>query len=477
MSILKQICLATLAAIAIQSCDNDTATLGIYPESDGITNSTASYEITSRSVLMDSVVASSAISYLGSVTDPETQAELTADFAAQFFTFENYTFPERNMMVGTVDGKETAGVVQCDSLEVRLYFDNYYGDANQPMKLEVYELSRDKILSEDSVYYTNLDISKYVDNNATPLASKVFTPKDYANTSSSSATSINISLDNALGTRMMQKYYEDPNNYKNSYNFIRNVFPGLYFKVSNGSGVMVGIYVGTLNIHFRYKEAGKDSVYTGMSRFSATPEVIQSTRFQNSNLNELVAEQDYTYLKTPAGIITELTLPIDEMFSGKHANDSINLASVTFTRYNKLQDNYQLGTPGSLLMVRKGDYARFFKEKQVSNNRTNFTSTFNAVYNSYTFDNIGRLLSYCKNERTNLAKQQGITEEQWMQKNPDWNKVFLVPVTITTSEVNTGYYSQQVQVSVNHDMSMNSIRLVGGNTKLKMQVIYSKFNR
>ncbi len=476
MSILKHVCWLALAAVVMQSCDTDTLSMGIYPESDEITNSTASYEITSRSVLMDSVVAASTVSYLGSVTDPETQADITADFAAQFYTFEDYTLPERSMLVGTVDDKETAGIVQCDSLEVRLYFNDYYGDANQPMKLEVYELSHDRILSEDSVYYTDLDLSKFVDSNAKPLASKVFTPKDYTD-EDTSTPNISVMLDNTLGTRMMEKYYENPDNYKNSHNFIRNVFPGLYFKVSNGRGVMLSIYVGTLNIHFRYKDAEKDSICNGIARFSATPEVIQSTRFQNGNMQELVDEQDYTYLKTPAGIMTELSLPIDEMFSGKHASDSINLASVTLTRYNKAQNDYQLGTPSTLLMVRKGDYARFFKEKQVSNNRTSYTTSFNSVYNSYTFDNIGRLLSYCKNERTNQAKLQGITEEQWMLENPDWNKVLLVPVVVTTSEVNTnGYYTQTVQVSVKHDMSMNSTRLVGGKDKLQMQVIYSKFN-
>ncbi len=481
MSILKHVCRIAIVALVMQSCDNDISSIGIYPESDKITNSDTIYEISSRSVLLDSVTATNTISYLGCVTDPETKTDISADFAAQFYTFENYTLPERNMMVGTVNEKETQGVVQCDNLEVRLYFNDYYGDANQLMKLEVYELSQDKILSEDSTYYTDIDFSKYIkhtDGKATPIASKIFSPKDYAIASTSDQSYISIKLDPAIGTKMMEKYYEDPNNYKNSYNFIHNVFPGLYFKISNGRGVMLSIYVGTLNLYFRYKETENGSTCDGMARFSATPEVIQSTRFQNSNLESLVAEKDYTYLKTPAGIVTELELPIDQMFSGKYANDSINKASVTLTRYNKEQNGYQLGTPATLLMVRKSDYTRFFKEKQVSNNRTSYTTSFNAAYNNYTFDNIGRLLSFCKNERAHLAQQQGITEEQWAQKNPDWNKVLLVPVTVTSSEINTNGYAQTVQVSVNHDMSMNSTRLMGGeNNKLQMQVIYSKFSK
>ena len=52
----------------------------------------------------------------------------------------------------------------------------------------------------------------------------------------------------------------------------------------------------------------------------------------------------------------------------------------------------------------------------------------------------------------------------------DWNKVVLVPVVTTTN--NSG-----AQVSVTHDLSLNSVRLVGGDTKIKMQVVYSKFQQ
>ena len=168
-----------LALFSLTACDDNTSDIGIFPESDGITNSSETYELTTRSIEMGPVLASSTVNYLGSITDPETGTNLTADFAAQFYVLENYSFPLQEDMVGDEDGEEKLGIVQCDSCEVRLFFSDYYGDGNNPMKLEVYELSSENILSEDEVYYTDIDLSQYLPADAKPIASRVFTPIDY----------------------------------------------------------------------------------------------------------------------------------------------------------------------------------------------------------------------------------------------------------------------------------------------------------
>lgn len=470
--------------LALTACDDNTASLGIYPESDGLTQSTAIYELTTRSVPMDSVVAYSMVNYLGNITDPETGADISADFAAQFYTLENYKFPPKNLMVGNAeDGTSKRGIVQCDSCEVRLYFDSYYGDANNPMKLEVYELSKESIMNEDSVYYTNVDLTQFLSADARPIASRIFTPKDYnvptiTQNNASYTPNVRIVLPREVGQRIMDKFYENPEYFKDSYHFIRNVFPGLYFKTSNSNGTMLAVYVGAFNLYYRFgDEHVEDTVYSGLTRFAATPEVIQSTHFDNQDLDQLVADPTCTYLKTPAGICTEMTLPIDQAFSGVHATDSISMASVTLTRYNKPQDTYQLGTPSELLMVRKKDVHEFFLNHKVANNRTSYTTAFDASRNSYTFNNICRLMAFCKHEKMAAAKEAGITEEEWAAQNPDWNKVLLIPVVTSSHSVELNGAAATVQSSVSHDLSLNSIRLVGGTTPIKMQVVYSKFHQ
>ncbi len=475
MSLFKKLSLLMLAVMTLAACDDNTSSMGIYPITDAVTNSTSIFQLTTRSVKMDSVVASSTISYLGDITDPETGTDIKADFAAQFYTFENYTFPDKSLMMGNVDGVDTKGVVQCDSVEVRLYFDDYYGDDNNPMKVDVYELDKDNVLSEDSTYYSDVDLSQYIAANAKPLASRVFTPMDYnlgeADLSSSSHShNVHLMLPPEFGQRIMEKYYEDPTNFQDSYHFIRNVFPGLYFTTSNGRGTMLSVYVGTCNVYFHFGEIESDTTYVGLARFAATPEVIQSTHFENGDMNTLLEDNSCTYLKTPAGICTEMTLPVDEIFGGEHLTDSVSMASVTVTRYNKEQDDYQLGTPTELLMVRKQDYNAFFRENKVSDDRTSYTTDFSSTYNTYTFSNICRLLAYCKHEKASKAAAEGLSEEEWAAQNPDWNKVLLVPVTTSSNSSGT-------EVSVNHDMGLNSIRLVGGDTKINMQVVYNKFNQ
>ena len=81
------------------------------------------------------------------------------------------------------------------------------------------------------------------------------------------------------------------------------------------------------------------------------------------------------------------------------------------------------------------------------------------TYNTYTFNNIGSLIKY-------LGKNAD-------RSKPDWNKVVIVPVTVTVNNT-TGELTK-----VAHDMSMTSTRLVGGSqnpySPLKISVIYSKF--
>lgn len=81
-------------------------------------------------------------------------------------------------------------------------------------------------------------------------------------------------------------------------------------------------------------------------------------------MKELVNDTKCTYLKTPAGLCTEVTLPIEEMYEA-HKNDTLNSISVSFQKL-KDQSNtpLKMGTPGILLMVRKKRNERFLRKQQ-----------------------------------------------------------------------------------------------------------------
>ena len=467
-------------ALTLMSCDEDTGKIGIYPQEDAISTTTASFGILSADLLNENVPAGSTTYYLGKVIDPETDQAITAIFAAQFHTFEGYSFPKEEDILADNDGN------RCDSIEIRLFIKSVFGDKNNPMKLEVWPLSmsQDKLLQESEHFYTNTDLWQYVDEENGPIATKVFTATDYImsdeqRASSTYSDNVRIVLPREYGEHIMETYYSNPNSFRDSYQFIRNVCAGFLFRTVGGTGTMLNIESCTINLNFQYmSEAFPDSTLSATCRFAATPEVIQSTQFESSNLAGLIGNEEYTMLKTPAGICTELILPVDEIYKG-HENDSITRASFTLMRINNqdedaLDDNYALGIPQQLLLVRKQNMDSFFEKHQVSDSQQSYTTSFSSTYNSYSFDNISRLITYCNNEKHAGMKALGMTEEEWEAANPEWNHVVLVPVTVSSASDNNGNISQ---VSVNQDLSLCSTKLVRGTeaNPIKMQVIYSRF--
>jgi len=469
-----------LLPILFVSCTESTESVGIFPDADGIANSNAIYNVYTKSVLMDSVLYNGTYNYLGSIKDPETNVDIKASFAAQFHTFENFQFPKRNLLFPDCQKTHAEDPVECDSIELRLFCKDYYGDPNNPMKLEVYPLSFDRIIEEDSLFYANSDLEQYVDEGTAPIATKVFTAVDYTipedvREGDNYTNNIRIVLPREYGTKLLNTYYEHPEYYKNSYNFIRKVCPGFFFKIKSGTGTMMNIEVSTLNLYFTYYDPEEpDSVYGGICRFAATPEVIQSTQFKNGNLQELADNDDCTYLKSPAGIGTEVTLPINDIFAGEHAVDSISKAQLILTRYNSsVSNDYSLDIPQNVVLLRKDDMNSFFKDKKLPNNQTSFATAFSPTYNTYTFENLGRLITYCHYEKLNGMKESGMSEAAWEAAHPNWDKVVIIPIKVVET---TDSYGTKTFASISHDMSMSSAKLVGGpNNPIKMQILYSRF--
>ncbi len=437
------------------ACDDTTDTIGIYTDSNNISAFTVTYEASTRSVLADSVLSSSNSSYLGCMTDAETGQKVKAEFLAQFSTLENYEFPSYDLMV-----KNGAGQIEADSIEIRLYYEKCYGSRNNPVKVEVWELDTTNVIREDSVYYSNADFVKYINKQKTePIVRKVFTATDFTlsedeRENSSYTPNIRFVLPKEYGTFIINKFYENASFFKNSFNFIHHVCPGFYFRLSDGNGTMVKMRVGAMNLYFRYKDASTNEVFVGMTRFAATPEVIQNTYIENGDLKTLVQNNPQcTFLKTPAGVFTEMTIPVDEICQG-HEEDSISQARVIFSRYNNQSDMNGFEIPQTILMVRKQDMYSFFEDGRIPDNETSYVASFNKDYNTYTFSNINRLVNLCRSE---------------MYMNEDWNKVVLIPVDINRDNSNN-------IVSVSHDMGLGSTKLVGGTgSPVQVHVVYSSF--
>ena len=76
----------------IVSCNDTTDSIGssLSNITDGVKIESASFDVSSQSIIADSVLSRNNVGYLGKVLDPETGSYVTGDFMTQFYSLENY---------------------------------------------------------------------------------------------------------------------------------------------------------------------------------------------------------------------------------------------------------------------------------------------------------------------------------------------------------------------------------------------------
>lgn len=480
---IKYLASIALASFFFASCDDTTDNIGssLIDNVDRLHITTDTFSVTTRSIVADSVLSRNVTGYLGKVRDPETGAYLTSSFMTQFYSPENFSFPERD----SIQSRDNKGDIIADSCDIRLYYNGYYGDSLATMKLTAQELA--KPVEETTKIYSNFTPEKeYLKEGVGVKTSKMYTLTDLnvdesTRNSSEYMPSIRVSLSSDYGTKIMKAYYEKPEIFKNAYSFIHELVPGFYFKNVGGIGSMASISLSQLNIYFRHKTTvtdadgtKRDTIITSVAAFPGTEEVLQTTTFDNDKemIKQLAAADTCTYIKSPAGIFTEMRIPVTEIVEKQyigedgniysHKNDTINSAKIVLTRINNKQDSeYMPDIPQTLLILPKTEMNSFFENNKIADYKTSFLASYSSSSNTYTFNNIGSLIKhlYTSGDRT----------------KEDWDKVVIIPVT--TSYNTTG--STPELIGVAHNMSMTSTRLVGGENNthgdIKISVIYSKF--
>lgn len=467
------------AVFVIAACDDNTESIGTFitDGADHLEVTADSFNVTMNSIAADSVLSRSNVGYLGKVKDPETGAYITGDFTTQFSVIEDVTFPKINIL-----DQITAETV-ADSCEMRLFYQNYFGDSLATMKLTAYELQSP--MKEDVNYYSNynpqiegliraggIETSQVYSIKNMKVSEDERADKDFIEYISIKLNDPYTDKDgntyNNFGTYILRTYHQHPEYFKNSYNFVHNVIPGFYIKNTGGLGSMAYINSSQLRINFKYDY--NDSTYNGAFYFGGTEEVLQKTTISNDKetITKLVNDNSCTYIKTPAGIFTQVTLPIDDVVLG-HENDTINRAKVVLRRINNTeQGEYTLNLPQTLLMIPSDSIYSFFENGNIANYKQSFLATYSgsnsstAEANTYTFNNIASLVSFMADNKRNGMKN----DPNWLSQHPNWNKVVLIPVTATYNSSNELY-------KVTHDMSLTSTKL--NNTNVKLYVIYSRF--
>lgn len=487
MKILRLLTVLVIAALTFAACDDTTEGIGgsITNKIDNINISNSAFNVTTKSIVADSVLSRNNTGLIGKMKDPETGNYVKGDYMTQLSVLPTFS-------VDTLDYIKQAnnGSIEADSCYLLVSYNASYGDTIAPMKVTAYEMT--KPMAEDKEYYSNYDAFEkgWVNENNQHWSS------NYNLSNTSDVKNFKIYLNKEYkkdgktyknyGSYILQTYEKHPEYFKTNFKFLHNVCPGFYIKNVGGTGNMAKIWNTELIFYWtRHKTINKDStaVSIGYNRFDGTEEVLQLNKIENDteNLKKLASkdQEKCTYLKSPAGIFTEVTLPIKDIMKG-HEKDTLNTATISFPRLNnENEDNpYNFATPSTILMVQKDSLQSFFEKSKLADNRTSYTASYSSTgtyKNAYTFQNIANLVSA-------MYKNKG--------KGENWNKVVLVPVNVITTT--QGYTT--VISKINHDMSLASTRLIVGTDDpnkdyttdektgkkvasgpIRIKVIYSKF--
>lgn len=481
MKILRLLTVLVIAALTFAACDDTTEGIGgsITNKIDNINISNSAFNVTTKSIVADSVLSRNNTGLIGKMKDPETGNYVKGDYMTQLSVLPTFS-------VDTLDYIKQAnnGKLEADSCYLLISYNASYGDTIAPMKVTAYEMTEP--MREDQEYYSNYDAF----NNGWVSESNQHWSSNYNLSNTSDVKNFKIYLNKEYkkdgktyknyGSYILQTYAEHPEYFKTNFKFLHNVCPGFYIKNVGGTGNMAKIWYTELIFYWTRKKTIKkkdgvtDSIAKGIgyNRFDGTEEVLQLNKIENDteNLEQLARQENCTYLKSPAGIFTEVTLPIEDIMKG-HEKDTLNTATISFPRLNNVdEDNpYNFATPSTILMVQKDSLQSFFEKSKLADSRTSYTASYSSTgtyKNAYTFQNIANLVSA-------MYKNKG--------KNKNWDKVVLVPVSIIT--VTQGYTT--VITKINHDMALASTRLKRGvittdssgkkTSPIQIKVIYSKF--
>lgn len=480
MKILRLLTVLVIAALTFAACDDTTEGIGssITNDIDNINISSAVFPVATKSMVADSVLSRNNTGLIGKMKDPETGNYVKGDYMTQLGVLPTFSVDTVAIKQANNDSIEAYG---CYLL---ISYNANYGDTIAPMKVTAYEMT--KPMAEDQEYYSDYDAFK----NGWVSESNQHWSCNYNLSNTSDVKNFQISLNkpytkdgktyNNYGSYILQTYAKHPEYFKTNYKFLHNVCPGFYIKNVGGTGNMAKIWNTELIFQYRrqYTTKAKDGVTDSIivdslfNRFDGTEEVLQLNKIENDteNMKKLANQENCTYLKSPAGIFTEVTLPIEDIMKG-HEKDTLNTATISFPRLNNAdEDNpYNFATPSTILMVQKDSLQSFFEKSKLADSRTSYTTSYSntgTYKNAYTFQNIANLVSA-------MYKNKG--------KSENWDKVVLVPVSIIT--VTQGYTT--VITKINHDMALASTRLKRGvittdsngkeTSPIQIKVIYSKF--
>lgn len=436
------------------SCDDELTKVGtsIQSDADKISVSVDSFYLEATTIPVEAVYARSDTGLLGEFYDP-LYGTLKSDYICQFYCPDNFQF-----LHTPIDGK-------IDSVDFRIFYDSWVGDSLAPMRVQLYPI----IKPLDRNFYTNINPEEYADMQGT-MGQQTYTAFDRAVPDSVRYATdyygsslfypvVTVRVPKEFGQKFYDETVNNPSTFRNQEAF-NEFFPGVYVTNTFGSGNIIGVDISYLTIYYKYMGVGsedQDSIIYTSEVFNVTKEVIQLNRFKNTNMSNLLEpSEDFTYVKTPAGVSTRLVIPAQQIAP---FIDGRILNNMPLTLYAMPQDEYEyaLERPTTLLILPEDSVKTFFENMKVEDGITSFIASFSSSYSSYSFGNISNML------KIHIENAPG-----------EDLSLLVIPVR---RETGSDYYGNPYSTSVSHFMSPSGMKLRKDKAVMKVGVTSSKYGR
>lgn len=443
-----------LGSYFLGGCNDELSLVGpsIQPEQDKPAVFVDTFRFEASTVKMNAVYAKTDTSLLGEFYDP-LYGTLKSDYMCQFYCPDNFSF-EHTPINGTID-----------SVDYYIFYNSWIGDSLTPMRAQVYMVNKQL----DKYYYTDINPADYCDmqtimgaqaytaRNRTQFNDSIWSLKD--DEDDGFIPYVKIRLSKEFGQKFYDETVNNPSSFANQSAF-NQFLPGFYVTNTFGTGNVLNVVKSVLNIHYSYNKigsAGQDSLVNEVELFSATKEVIQLNRFLNSDIDNLVQpNDDYTYLKTPAGVCTRIVIPISTI-APVVQNRILNNLAVSFQAMPQDSWQFALAPPQYLLMVPEDSVKTFFEQSQLPNNVSTYLSeAFGKTSPYYTFGNI-----------SNLLKHQ-------MENDPD-NDIALWLIPVNNKQEYNSYYRDYFTTGVSNFFTPSGVRLRKDEDMRRLIVTSSQF--
>lgn len=463
-SLLVGVCLLLV------SCEDRSNTLGVgmMPDYTQFKSFDTTFDLSYRTISADMkdsggsasgtqynrMYVSSNYGYIGRIPNQEFGG-IETEYLTQMYCPQGFLFRDQ-----PVDNR-------IDSAFLTLYYDGYSGYGKDLVEVAAYQL--DKPLLGNSKYSLESISDYYTRGESKELGRASFmavtgTPHE------GKGTWVRIPIAREIGQDFYDKSVAGSEVFRSQAAFDQ-YFPGVYFRVSAGTGSVIRVVRTALTFCYRKEQmlkrrsTGKvDSLayVPAIQELSHTNEVPQLSRFANMGLSELMAPgSDYAYVKSPAGVLAEITIPTREIKKklDEAPKGSVRvLASAPFaiSGENRQLSEYQLVYPTSLVLMPRDSVAHFF-ESELTDADSPFTTYVSrqAIQGSstYTFGNISALIS------------------KHIEKKPDEDlRVVVVPVQYVAPEQQQSGAVSPSSVTNLVLPSTLKIKMDGKNNKLRVYI-------